>query len=130
MATQTLEKRLRLEPDPWPDLSHLEQWDTPKKYKGNEILEDGKPVPFEEYISTWGDPDNYAVFVVVAEVRCPTCGDWTVTDSLGGVDFYTPQSWPDEGPLYSLDEITDPYLRELFESMTFELPDSIGRGTR
>ena len=48
--------RVRWEFDDAPDLSHLEQWDTPQKYKGNEVMKDGKPMESFRYYK--GAPDG------------------------------------------------------------------------
>jgi hypothetical protein len=76
-----------------PDLSWLEQWNTPEKYKGNEVCIDGKPVPFEEYMQFWGDPNRHVMLLALVQRVCPTCGQWETIDSLGNVDFMDTASW-------------------------------------
>ena len=51
--------RVRWVYDEDPDLSHLEQWDTPAKYKDSPYMHKGEKVPFTCYINTYGNPDNY-----------------------------------------------------------------------
>lgn len=77
--------------DPEPDsgLEHLTQWDTPEKYAGNEVMRDGQPLSFDEYMRTYGDPENYVVLYVKAEQKCAQCNSWTEMDALYGIGFYT-----------------------------------------
>lgn len=69
------------------DYENLDQWNTPGKYKGNEIIgRDGKPLSFEEYKRSYGDPSKYVSLCALVERQCDM-GEWHVVDSLGGIAF-------------------------------------------
>ena len=82
------------------DLSHLEQWDTPEKYEGNEVFVDGRKVPFNEYMKFWGDPNRHVVLQAGVDMRCTECGEWTVVCNVGNVDFMDTDPW-DVGAVYA-----------------------------
>lgn len=124
--------------DPDPDLSYLEQWNTPTLYydpplcpgcgcrfddaeyeengrfrcancehstsmvlrhekmeedekpfgaNNGVVMEKGEPVPFEDYMKYWGDPNRHTVLSVLVQEECSHCGSWTTKESLWGVDF-------------------------------------------
>lgn len=79
--------RVKFDIDPDGDLSYLDQWDTPEKYRGNEVLRDGKPIPFEEYIQHEGNPDKHICLDMLVERKCPECGSWEMLDACGSIDF-------------------------------------------
>lgn len=112
--------RYRVEYDEFPDLSWLEQWDTPEKYEGNEILEDGSPVPFEQYAATWGDPDRHVVLALLCEEKCPHCSTWDVIDSLGGIDYLDWLDYPATGVYESPEDCDDEHMRSLMRDMAAE----------
>lgn len=122
-------RRFQVVYDEDPDLSYLEQWDTPEKYKGNEMLDPtiGEVIPFEEYIQTYGNPDKHVVLMMIAEEKCESCGEWSVTDTLGGIDF---MEWcvPDTG-VFTLEEIDNPYLKVLALDMVEEAIHDLVRAT-
>lgn len=68
-------------------MEHYDQWNTPEKYAGNEVYVDGKPVPFEEYMEFWGNPDRRVVLSAGVDQLCQKCGEWTIRTSLGNIDF-------------------------------------------
>lgn len=76
-----------------PDLSWLDQWNTPETYAGNEVWEtdgDGRPTRallFDEYIESYGNPKRHVTLVCAVEEQCPYCHSWTVVESLCGIDF-------------------------------------------
>jgi len=39
-------------------------------YEENAILRDGEPIPYDEYLRTFGDPDNYTGYMVDLQERC------------------------------------------------------------
>ena len=63
--------------------------------KGGQCIENGRRIPFDEYQRTYGDADNYVYLCAVVEKLCEHCGEWSVKDSLGGIDFYEalPDHW-------------------------------------
>lgn len=88
MAKRRPEQRIVIEYDDCPDMSWLEQWDTPEKYKGNEVLdEDGNPMSFEEYMQGPGNKANHVMLCMLVEQKCKACGKWEVVESLSGIDF-------------------------------------------
>ena len=129
--------RVRVDYEPDPDCSWLEQWDTAEKYyggrpecpececamdykgghrwqcsdnaeeyngecdapllewkgndKGGQCLDgDGEMIPFDEYKGTYGDPNEYVFLYAAVESHCDHCGEWALTESLGGISFYGP----------------------------------------
>lgn len=81
-------RRATFDYDPDPDLSWLEQWDSPAKYQGNECRdEEGDVLTFEDYQRTVGNPDHHVTLMAVCEEECPQCGEWKVVDSLHNIDF-------------------------------------------
>jgi len=70
------------------------------RFDGNEhsgdssgvVLEDGKPIPFEEYKQFYGNPNRHVVLTCMLEEACGECGSWVVKDSLCGIDFMDTES--------------------------------------
>lgn len=81
-------KRIIWDYETAPDLSFLEQWNTPETYAGNEVVNgEGEELSFEEYMETYGNPDRHVTLVCAVEEQCPYCHSWTVVESVCGVDF-------------------------------------------
>ena len=102
-----MSKRIIWEYDPDPDLSWLEQWNTPEKYRGNEVYENGKPLPFDEYIQYHGNPEHHIMLACHIQETCPHCGTWVTTDACHGFDF---ADWQDPLPdvgTYTLEQAKD-----------------------
>ena len=89
MSKHTEAYRVIWEYDDDPDLSWLEQWNTPETYKGNEVQEGchGIPMPFDEYMATYGNPERHVTLVCRVERRCETCGAWETIEAVCGFDF-------------------------------------------
>ncbi len=74
--------RVVWEYDPYPNMSYLEQWDTPEKYKGNEVIRDGRELPFDEYIEREGNPEYHTNLQCTVYIDCPRCaGEGTAPES-------------------------------------------------
>lgn len=116
MATQSVARRIRFDYDPEPDLSWLDQWNTPKTYRGNEVVVDGKKLPFAAYMQTYGDPNNYENLMAICEQQCPCCGAWEIVDSLGGIAMYIDDAW-DVGTYTDPRELASDYQRQIAEEM-------------
>lgn len=91
------EYRIVIELDPDPDLSWLEQWNTPEKYAGNEMVDRGpndnqppRKIPFDEYIKYWGNPDRHVALCIRIEKQCEM-GGWHTVECLGAVDMMDDQ---------------------------------------
>lgn len=69
------------------DLSHLQQWDTPEKYKKAEVFINGELLSFEEYIKFYGNPERHVVLFAVVQQCCVVCGEWKEVSALGNIDF-------------------------------------------
>lgn len=93
----------------------LAQWDTPETYAGNEVLKDDQPVPFDEYMRTYGNLDNYMVLRLEKQKRC-SLGGWHTTDSLNGIDFYCGDPIPDTGE-YTLESLPDEFKEYALEML-------------
>ena len=105
-----------IQPETEPDLSWLEQWATPESYAGNEVLEDGRPVPFEDYVLTWGNPERHVTLQLFTERQCSQCGSWEVVDACGNIDYVDWLDHPEPGTYTSLDEIEDEHMRDLMRA--------------
>ena len=60
---------------------------TEDRYAGNEYQKDGQPLPYEDYVQYYGNPDRHVVVFVRREDRCPCCKSWVAGDTVYGVDF-------------------------------------------
>ena len=92
-----------------PDLSYLEQWDSPEKYYGGapDCPECGCEMDYEkndtwlcdecgrdeEYTKYWGNYNCHVVLDAVVEEKCDHCGSWVMKDSLGSIDFMEDDDW-------------------------------------
>lgn len=84
--------RVTFEHDPDGDYSWLDRRNTPETYKGNEIIENGRKVPFKRYMEYWGNPERHILlFMTVDHIR--EDGYEKTIDSLGGIDFMDDQDW-------------------------------------
>ena len=102
---------------------------TPEEYAGYEFMRDGRPVPYEEYCRTWGDPDRHVVLGAVLERHAPCCehcGHAPAPEhaaSLWGIDFMDtdPEAFvPLDRPLpVDSPEIVG-YLREVVDDLVQE----------
>ena len=110
-------KRVKWVYDEDPDLSDLEQWNTPETYQGYEVYEDGEPLSFKNYMQTYGNPERHVVLGCVIERECPHCGKWSGVESLWGIDFMDWQPW--EIGTYQVDEIDT--LNDYQQAVSLEL---------
>src|SRR5882672_9784268 len=95
-----------LEPDP--DMSWLDQWNTPATYKGNEVYVNGQPVPWTDYRRYWGDPDRHRMLIMLTYELKDDDDDWQLVDSLGNIDFMDDDN-SEIGTFYRLADISHPY---------------------
>jgi hypothetical protein len=51
------------------------------------------PVPYEEYLRYYGNPDCHVGLVMHLERYCQHCGCWRVTQTLGGIDMMFDDRW-------------------------------------
>jgi len=52
------------------------------------MLVDGELIPFDDYMQTYGDPNNYVFLFASIQKSCDGCGSWDTIYSLGGIDVY------------------------------------------
>jgi hypothetical protein len=60
---------------------------TAEEYAENEYMRDGQPIPYEEYLSYYGNPDRHVYLQCDVEKRCLCCAHWAYAEGLGGIDF-------------------------------------------
>lgn len=65
-------------------------------------LGERKHVPFDDYMTYWGNPERHVMLMALVEKECEHCGSWTVVGSLGNIDFMDDQPW--ETGTFSEDE--------------------------
>ena len=99
--------------DPEPDFSWLDQWNTPETYKGNEVIIDGKPLPFADYMRTVGDPDNHVMLTMLVFELGPDDEDWQIVDSLCGIDFLANEDNWVTGTFYHVKDLPMGYMQTL-----------------
>jgi hypothetical protein len=88
MAKRKSEYRVKIEHDEYPDLSWLEQWNTPEKYSMcPAINDDGSLMSFEDYMQGPGNKNNHVTLCMLVEKACSECGSWSVVESLSGIDL-------------------------------------------
>jgi hypothetical protein len=72
-----------------------------------------KPLTWDEYRETFGDPNRYNSYGVIVEKKCRCCGSWDHVTSVWGCDLY--EQWADTGTFATLEEIDNQYMREMAE---------------
>ena len=108
------------------DVTRLE-WDGSGSKTGGMLLVDGKPVPFDEYKQTYGDPDRYIYLFCVVEAKCECCGHWDDAPGmtrLYGVDFYEYGEDPWDTGTFTLQEVDDMangHLRDTLKDLVSEV---------
>ena len=50
-------------------------------------MNDGKPIPYDQYLQYYGNPDRHVYLGCVAEVQCPCCDHWESDASVWHIDF-------------------------------------------
>lgn len=60
---------------------------TEDEYRENEYMKDGQPIPYEEYLRYYGNPDRHVYLLAEAQAKCPCCGAWQTKGCLGSIDF-------------------------------------------
>lgn len=89
--------------------------ETEEHYADNPITPDDRPtLSYEDYLTTYGDPDNYTGYNVDLEQQCACCGEWKRIDSVctSLYDEY------ETGGIYELDDPKlNAYFRELVKGM-------------
>jgi hypothetical protein len=106
-----MKRKVVFEHDIDPDMSWLEQWNTPTTYRGNEVIIDGRKLPFDEYMRTVGNPDNHTMLCMLVYELPEDADDWVLVDSLGSIDFVDDSE--QIGTFYRLQDIKNEYQREL-----------------
>jgi hypothetical protein len=64
--------------------------EAPDVYAENQYMKDGKPVPYEDYLKYYGNPDRHVVLMAHVMRQCEHCGSWTDAPgdtALAGIDF-------------------------------------------
>lgn len=84
-------------------------------YADNQCLRpDGTPIPYAEYLRYYGDPEAHLGVAVFVDRMTPTDDDWTVAESLHGIDLMFDDA--DVGLLgevyYRLEDIPAGYLHD------------------
>lgn len=61
---------------------------TESEYADNQYMDDArKPIPYDEYLRYYGNPDRHLYFQCDVEKKCPHCGTWSYETGLGGIDM-------------------------------------------
>lgn len=108
-----IRRKIVFDHDSYPDFSWLDQWNTRETYKGNEVLINGFPLSFEEYMRTVGDPDYHVMLDMRVYEIGPDDEDWRLVDSLGGIDFFANGNDWATGAFYRVSALPEGYQREL-----------------
>jgi hypothetical protein len=108
-----VQRKIVFDHDPEPDFSWLEQWNTPATYKGNEVIVNRKPLPFDEYMRTYGNPEYHVMLCMLVYELGPDADDWEIVDSLCGIDMLAHADDWATGTFYDLKHIPKGYLRTL-----------------
>lgn len=114
------------DPYPWEALDYLDQWDDPKDYERDGpfwATVDGErhELTHEEYMQSYGDRNNYTVYVVEKQRCCACCDQWETVDALSGcaeyfgpyAERYPDGSWGLEAGTYTYDKLPA-WVREQF----------------
>jgi hypothetical protein len=64
-----------------------------ESYEKGPYMNHDIPIPYEEYLRYYGNPDQHVGLVMLLERRCPTCKQWHVTQSVGGIDMMFDDKW-------------------------------------
>ena len=100
MTTLPPIRRITFDYDPEPSLDGSDGKPLPESrehYEANPFIDHGpdrnriflpsRKIPYEEYLTTYGDPDRHVVLTAVVEHQCRACQEWHVTGSLHDIDF-------------------------------------------
>lgn len=122
----TLTYRIRVVYDEDPDLSWLEKDEQEYEEWGPILNNDMKPMSYEEWRETHGNPDNHINFGVIAEKQCECCGSWVKhgMSSCWGIDYCVlyNKPIPEPGIYYSLDDLEKwGYIYEIAAECVAEL---------
>lgn len=99
--------------------------DNPEVFKAGEgmcgvMVTDGVQLPFEEYAKTYGDSNRYVYLYALIELQCEHCNEWSVKDSLSGIDIYEHGSDSWETGTFTeseVDKMPKGHLRETLQDM-------------
>ena len=87
-----------------------------------------EPIPYEEYLAWYGDPDRHTYVRLTVQKRCPCCNRWDSMGGLGEIDFMENDptlrfldEWltPDQ-----VTELGEAGLGYLYECMTEDLAEA------
>lgn len=61
---------------------------TEEEYAKDYYMQDGQPIPYDEYLEYYGNPDRHVYVGVIVDKRCQCCRQWEENKaSLWGIDF-------------------------------------------
>ena len=61
---------------------------TEAEYAENPYMEVGRPIPYAEYLTYYGNPDRHVYLGVVVDKKCPCCQSWNMdVTAVWGVDL-------------------------------------------
>lgn len=105
---------------------------TAEEYADNTYMEDGKPVPYAEYLRYYGNPDRHIYLQSEVQKKCPCCGHWEYEAGTVHIDFMddNPElSYADTWYTPEQAETLPGYLREIalqdLEQAGYRLPRRI-----
>lgn len=89
--------------------------ESPEHYADNPITPNGEPaLSYEEYLTSYGDPDRYTGYNVDLEQQCVCCGEWQQIESIS-TSLY--DEYQEEGT-YALEDVNlHEHFRDLAKDM-------------
>jgi hypothetical protein len=60
---------------------------TELEYAENQYMKDGEPIPYDEYLRYYGNPERHVYLLAIVQQQCTCCGHYSTKASLGNIDF-------------------------------------------
>ena len=89
---------------------------TELEYADAQYWQNDQPVSYPDYLAYYGNPDRHVYLSIRRQDRCPHCGTWITTDSLGGLDFMDDQPEASFIGTYTLDQLPG-YLHDVAQDL-------------
>lgn len=92
---------------------------TAAEYAGNEYLRDGQPIPYDEYLAYYGNPDRHCYLMTEIETTCGCCKRPARVIGTGHIDFMDDSpELAHVGTWYTPEQVER--LPEFLQTMAFE----------
>jgi hypothetical protein len=60
---------------------------TEAEYAENQYMKDGQPIPYDDYLAYYGNPERHVYLQSEVQKKCRCCGQWETVGGTGCIDF-------------------------------------------